>query len=196
MRGDEQVALAFFGDGAINEGSFHESANLAGLWKLPVIFFCENNLYGEGTPQSQQAPIADLAIRAEGYGFPGQIIDGNDILAVYEATVQARNRALAGEGPTLIEAKTYRFRGHYEGDPQVYRLPGELEAWKERDPIPAFREQLLAANILKESQLVEIEASVQSELDEAVSFAADSPFPAVEEALNGVYADTHEGLVF
>jgi len=196
MRGDKQVALAFFGDGAINEGSFHESANLAGLWKLPVIFFCENNLYGEGTPQSKQAPIADLALRAEGYGFPGQIIDGNDVVAVYEATVEARSRALAGEGPTLIEAKTYRFRGHYEGDPQVYRLPGEMEAWKKRDPIPAFRKQLLAANIFDESQIVELEASVHSELDEAVTFAVDSPMPAVEDALKGVYADTHEGLVF
>jgi pyruvate dehydrogenase E1 component alpha subunit len=196
MRGDKQVALAFFGDGAINEGSFHESANLAGLWKLPVIFFCENNLYGEGTPQSKQTPIADLALRAEGYGFPGHIIDGNDVVAVYEATTEARSRALAGEGPTLIEAKTYRLRGHYEGDPQVYRLPGELEAWKERDPVPTFREQLLVANILDESQLVEIEDSVQSELDEAVTFAVESPIPAVEDALKGVYADTHEGLVF
>ncbi len=196
MRGDRQVALAFFGDGAINEGSFHESANLAGLWKLPVIFFCENNLYGEGTPQSQQAPIADLALRAEGYGFPGHIVDGNDVIAVYEATVKARDQALAGEGPTLIEAKTYRFRGHYEGDPQVYRLPGEMAAWKERDPIPAFRQRLITATIFDESQIVDMEASVQAELDEAVNFAADSPFPAVEEALKGVYADTHEGLVF
>jgi TPP-dependent pyruvate/acetoin dehydrogenase alpha subunit len=196
MRGDDQVALAFFGDGAINEGSFHESANLAGLWKLPVIFFCENNLYGEGTPQSQQAPIADLALRAEGYGFPGHIVDGNDVVAVYKATVKARVRALAGEGPTLIEAKTYRFRGHYEGDPQVYRLPGELAAWKKRDPIPAFRQQLILANIFDESQIVAMEVSVQAELDEAVNFATDSPFPAVEEALKGVYANTHEGLVF
>ena len=103
-----------------------------------MIFFCENNLYGEGTPQDKQAPIADLALRAEGYDFPGVIVDGNDVLAVYDATQEARKRALAGEGPTMIEAKTYRFRGHYEGDPQVYRRPGELEAWKARDPVPLF----------------------------------------------------------
>ncbi len=196
MRGDAQIALAFFGDGAINEGSFHEAANLAGLWKLPVIFFCENNLYGEGTPQDKQTPIADLALRAEGYAFPGVIVDGNDVLAVYDATQEARERALAGEGPTMIEAKTYRFRGHYEGDPQVYRRPGELEAWKARDPVSTFRARLLAASIFAADGLAEIEASVQSQLDEAVAYAAASPFPAVEEALAGVYADTHEGLVF
>ncbi|HIP71610.1 MAG TPA: thiamine pyrophosphate-dependent dehydrogenase E1 component subunit alpha, partial [Anaerolineae bacterium] len=134
MRKEKRVALTFFGDGAINEGTFHEAANLAGLWRLPLIFFCENNSYGEGTPQHKQAPITDLAIRAESYGFPGVIVDGNDVTAVYEATQTARRRALAGEGPTLIEAKTYRFRCHYEGDPQVYRKPGELEAWQARDP--------------------------------------------------------------
>ena len=176
MRGDAKIALAFFGDGAINEGSFHEAANLAGLWKLPVIFFCENNLYGEGTPQDMQTPIADLARRADGYGFPGVIVDGNDVLAVYDATQEARNRALAGGGPALIEAKTYRFRGHYEGDPQVYRRPGELEAWQARDPVPAFRARLIAAGVFEEDGLVEIETSVQSQLDEAVAFAAASPF--------------------
>jgi pyruvate dehydrogenase E1 component alpha subunit len=196
MRGDAQIALAFFGDGAINEGSFHEAANLAGLWKLPVIFFCENNLYGEGTPQDKQAPIADLALRAQGYDFPGIIVDGNDVLAVYDATQEARKRALAGDGPTMIEAKTYRFRGHYEGDPQVYRRPGELEAWKARDPVPTFRVRLLAAKVIEENGLTEIEGSVQSQLDEAVAFAAASPVPLVDEALAGVYADTHEGLVF
>ncbi len=196
MRKEARVALAFFGDGAINEGTFHESANLAGLWRLPVIFFCENNLYGEGTPQHKQAPITDLARRADGYGFPGVIVDGNDAIAVYEATQEARRRALAGNGPTLIEAKTYRFRGHYEGDPQVYREPGELEAWQARDPVPAFRARLLASGLYDEAQLAEIEASVQAQLDEAVAFAAAAPAPAVEEALQGIYADTHEGLVF
>jgi TPP-dependent pyruvate/acetoin dehydrogenase alpha subunit len=196
MRGDPQVALAFFGDGAINEGSFHEAANLAGLWNLPVIFFCENNLYGEGTPQDKQSPITDLALRAEGYGFPGIIVDGNDVMAVYEVTKEARSRAMAGRGPTMIEAKTYRFRGHYEGDPQVYRRSGELEEWMARDPVPGFRAQLLAENICDEVGLVEIEASVQAQLDEAVAFAATSPIPAVEEAMEGVYAETHGGLVF
>ncbi len=196
MRQEARVALTFFGDGAINEGTFHEAANLAGLWRLPLIFFCENNLYGEGTPQHKQAPIADLARRADSYGFPGVIVDGNDVTAVYEATQTARSRALAGEGPTLIEAKTYRFRGHYEGDPQIYREPGELEAWQARDPVPTFRAELLASGLFDEAQLADIEASVQAQLDEAVAFAAAAPIPAAEEALQGIYAETHEGLVF
>ncbi len=196
MRKEARVSLTFFGDGAINEGTFHESANLAGLWKLPVIFFCENNLYGEGTPQHKQAPIRDLAKRAEGYGFPGVIVDGNDVIAVYEAVAAARQRALAGEGPTLIEGKTYRYRGHYEGDPMIYRLPGEMEAWQKRDPIPAFRKRLIESEIIAEGELEEIMGSVQVQLDEAVAFAASAPLPIVEEALQGVYANTHNGLVF
>jgi TPP-dependent pyruvate/acetoin dehydrogenase alpha subunit len=196
MRKEARVALTFFGDGAINEGSFHESANLAGLWQLPVIFFCENNLYGEGTPQHKQAPIRDLARRADGYGFPGVIVDGNDVIAVYDATKAARERALAGEGPTLIEAKTYRYRGHYEGDPMVYRSKGELEEWRKRDPIPAFRLRLIRSGILSEGEVEELMGSVQEQLDEAVEYAASAPVPVVEDALQGVYADTHHGLVF
>ena len=196
MRKEERVSLTFFGDGAINEGTFHESANLAGLWKLPVIFFCENNLYGEGTPQHKQAPIQDLAKRADSYGFPGVIVDGNDVIAVYDTVKDARERALAGEGPTLIEAKTYRYRGHYEGDPMVYRLPGELEEWQKRDPIPAFRLRLIESAIISEGEIEELMGSVQTQLDEAVKFAADAPIPVADEALQGVYADTHDGLVF
>lgn len=196
MRGESRVALAFFGDGAVNQGAFHEAANLAGLWDLPVIFFCENNLYGEGTPQDKQAPITDLAERAASYGFPGVIVDGNDVLDVYEATREAVERARAGEGPTFIEAKTYRFRGHYEGDPMVYRKPGELEAWRKRDPIPTFRKRLLEAGVFSEERLEAVEADVQAELDEAVAFAEQAPEPEEAEALAGVYADTHEGKVF
>jgi pyruvate dehydrogenase E1 component alpha subunit len=196
MRRERRVALAFFGDGAVNEGAFHEAANLAGLWSLPVIFFCENNLYGEGTPQSKQAPVTDLAVRAEGYGFPGVIVDGQDVLAVYRAVKEAADRARAGEGPTFVEAKTYRYRGHYEGDPQVYRLPGELESWQARDPISAFRQALLDGGVLDEAALDQIETVVQAQLDEAVAFAKAAPMPQPEEALQGVYADTHDDLVF
>jgi TPP-dependent pyruvate/acetoin dehydrogenase alpha subunit len=194
--GPMKVALAFFGDGAVNEGAFHEAANMAGLWKLPAIFMCENNLYGEGTPQSKQAPVVDLAIRAEGYGFPGVIVDGQDVLAVYQAVKAAADRARAGEGPTFVEAKTYRYRGHYEGDPQVYRLPGEMEKWRARDPIPAFRQRLLDAAVLDEAALRKIEDGVQAQLDEAVAFAKAAPMPQPEAALDGVYADTHGDLVF
>jgi TPP-dependent pyruvate/acetoin dehydrogenase alpha subunit len=196
LRKEERISLTFFGDGAINQGTFHESANMAGLWNLPVIFFCENNLYGEGTPQHKQAPIKDLAIRAEGYGFPGVIVDGNDVIAVYESVVEARKRALKGEGPTLIEAKTYRYRGHYEGDPMVYRSPEELEEWKKRDAIDTYREKLIDQDLASEEDLTVIEKEVQSLLDEAVAFASETPQPKVEEALQGVYDDTHNELVF
>ena len=196
MRGEGRVALAFFGDGAVNEGAFHEAANLAGLWQLPLIFFCENNLYGEGTPQNKQAPVADLSLRAEGYNFPGVIVDGNDVLAVYAATRLAVERARAGQGPTFIEGKTYRFRGHYEGDPMVYRSKAELESWRQRDPIAAFRQRLIEAAVAGEAELQAIETQVQVTLDEAVEFAASSPRPELESALDGVYYQTHAGKVF
>ena len=196
QRGEPRVALSFFGDGATNEGAFHEALNLAGLWHLPVIFLCENNLYGEGTPQHKQAPVADLAVRAGSYAMPGITVDGNDVLAVYEATQEAVQRARAGGGPTLIEGKTYRQRGHYEGDPMVYRTKAEMDAWQERDPIVAFRARLLSAANMPEAELVAVEGAVQQILDDAVAFAAGSPRPALETALAGVYGDTHDGRVF
>jgi pyruvate dehydrogenase E1 component alpha subunit len=196
MRVEPRVALAFFGDGAVNEGAFHEAANLAGLWKLPIIFFCENNLYGEGTPQSKQAPVADLSLRAAGYAFPGVIVDGNDVLAVYAATQSAVERARAGEGPTFIEGKTYRYRGHYEGDPMVYRSKEEIETWRKRDPIAGLGQQLIDNRVATAAELDDIRTQLQAVLDEAVQYAANSPQPAVESALEGVYFDTHGGGVF
>ena len=196
MQGENRIALAFFGDGAVNEGAFHEAANLAGLWKLPVIFFCENNLYGEGTPQHKQAPIADLSLRAAGYGFPGIVVDGNDVMAVYEVTREAVERARQGLGPTFIEGKTYRYRGHYEGDPMVYRSKEEMELWKQRDPIELWRQQLLSEHGISNDVLVEIEMEVQQQLNDAVAFANESPQPPPESALIGVYGDDHEGRVF
>lgn len=196
MRGESRVAVAFFGDGAVNEGAFHEAANLAGLWRLPVIFCCENNLYGEGTPQHLQAPVADLAIRAEGYGFPGVVVDGNDVMTVYEATQAAAQRARAGEGPTFIEGKTYRQRGHFEGDPMVYRSQEEMAEWRARDPIPAFRRRLIEAGLFDDGTLEEIEGRVIEQLDAAVAFATAGAMPNPETALDGVYGDTHNGLVF
>jgi pyruvate dehydrogenase E1 component alpha subunit len=196
MRGESRVALSFFGDGAVNEGAFHEAANLAGLWKLPILFFCENNLYGEGTPQDKQAPVKDLSRRAEGYNFPGVIVDGNDVIAVYEATQTAVSRARAGEGPTFIEGKTYRYRGHYEGDPMVYRSQEELQMWRQRDPIAIFKQRLLSEGVVNEEALTAVNQKVQTLLDEAVEFAANSPEPAPESAMAGVYGDTHNGRVF
>lgn len=196
MRGEDRVALAFFGDGAVNEGAFHEAANLAGLWKLPVIFFCENNLYGEGTPQHKQAPVADLSVRAEGYGFPGVIVDGTDVLAVYEMTHEAVKRARRGEGPTFVEGKTYRYRGHYEGDPMLYRSKEELEAWKRRDPIAGWRKRLESEYQIDPAMMNAVDSEVQEQLDAAVAFAAASPPPPLESAMSGVYGDTHAGRVF
>jgi acetoin:2,6-dichlorophenolindophenol oxidoreductase subunit alpha len=196
MRSEARVALAFFGDGASNEGSFHEAANQAGVWKLPVIFFCENNLYGEGTAIARCTPITELALRAQSYGFPGVIVDGNDVLAVYDTVVEARKRAVSGQGPTFIEAKTYRLRGHYEGDPQVYRTQEEIEAWRKRDPIPAFRKKMMQAGVFDDGELEEMLGRVLMQLDEAVSFGAAAEKPEVGDALAGVYADTHDGLVF
>ncbi|KAA3661020.1 MAG: thiamine pyrophosphate-dependent dehydrogenase E1 component subunit alpha [Chloroflexi bacterium] len=196
MRGESRVAMSFFGDGAVNEGAFHEAANLAGLWKLPIIFFCENNLYGEGTPQDKQAPVKDLSRRAEGYNFPGVIVDGNDVVAVFEATQTAVSRARAGEGPTFIEGKTYRYRGHYEGDPMIYRSPDELKAWREKDPIASFRNRLLGEDVVGEGKITAVNQEIQTLLDEAVEFAANSPEPAPETAMAGVYGDTHGGRVF
>ena len=196
MRKEKRVAVAFFGDGATNEGSFHEAANQAGVWKLPVIFFCENNLYGEGTAMHRCTPIEDLAIRAQGYGFPGVIVDGNDVLAVYEAVKVAIDRANNSEGPTFIEAKTYRHRGHYEGDPQVYRTQEEIQSWQKKDPIIGFRNKLIETGLFDDGDLEEIQGSVITQLDEAVAFAVHADKPATEDALAGVYADTHNGLVF
>lgn len=190
-----RIALSFFGDGATNEGAFHEALNLAGLWKLPVIFFCENNQYGEGTPQHKQAPISRLSKRAESYAMPGVTVDGNDVLAVYEAARRAVERARCGEGPTFIEGITYRYRGHYEGDPEVYRSREEVQDWQTRDPIPRFRKVLIEHNIQKE-KIEEIEGEVLILLDEAVSFTHAAAMAQVEDTTYGVYGDTHNGAVF
>ena len=131
---DGRVTVCFFGDGASNQGGFHESLNLASLWKLPVVYVCENNLYAETTPQADHQPIRDIADRAKSYNMPGVIVDGNDVFAVYEKANKAVERARAGRGPTLIECKTYRYRGHWEGDPEVYRTKEEVKEWKKRSP--------------------------------------------------------------
>jgi pyruvate dehydrogenase E1 component alpha subunit len=196
MRQEPRVALAFFGDGATNEGAFHEAANMAGVWNLPVILFCENNMYGEGTAIERCTPLTDLVVRAACYGIPGVSVDGNDVLAVYEAVRAAAEQARSCGCATFIEAKTYRLRGHYEGDPQVYRHPQEIESWKQRDPIAAFRARLLEAGMFDDGALEEIQGQVFACLDEAVAFAAAAPRPSPEDALAGVYADTHDGLVF
>jgi len=188
LRKTEQVVACFFGEGASNQGTFHESINMASTWKLPVIFVCENNLYAMGTRQSRVMAIENIADRAAAYGIPGAVVDGNDVLAVYETAQKAVERARKGEGPTLIECKTYRHKGHSRVDPAKYRPKEEVEEWLAKDPIKRFKEKLLQTNTLTESEIQRIEKEVSNEIEEAVRFAMESPYPAPEEALEDVYA--------
>ncbi len=175
-RGTEQVSVAFFGDGAANQGTFHESLNLAALWKLPVVFVCENNLYANVTPYALAFPMPDIARRAHGYGVPGAIVDGQDVLAVREATGEAVARARAGGGPTLIEARTYRYEGHC-GVSAGHQNPEECAAWRKRDPIELFEAKLLDAGVLTSDGCSRLREQVLREIDEAEEFAKNSPFP-------------------
>jgi len=183
----DQVVVACFGDGASNIGAFHEALNLASLWKLPVVFLCQNNLYGEHTKYAKANSAARIADRAIGYSMPGVRVNGNDPLEMYAAARTAVERARAGEGPTLIEAMTFRFHGHVFGDMDGYMDKGEKEAAMAADPYPAFRARLIADGIAAEAQLADIEAGVEAALDEAVEFAMASPFPGIEELTTDVY---------
>jgi len=188
MRGTDQVTLCFFGDGASNLGRFHEGINLGAVWKLPVIYICENNLWAVSVPTSCSLAISNIADRAIGYGIPGIVVDGMDVMAVYEAAGEAVARARRGEGPTLIEAKTYRFRGHFEGDSGTYRPKEEIEEWLKRDPLKSFKEKLLEMKLLTEKKADEIDQEMLAEIDQAVKFAQESPFPEPEETLENVFA--------
>lgn len=188
MRGTEQVTICFFGDGASNIGRFHEGINLGAVWKLPVIYICENNLWAVSVSASCSSAIPNIADRAIGYGIPGIVVDGMDVMAVYEAAGEAVARARRGEGPTFIEAKTYRFRGHFEGDSGTYRPKEEIEEWLKRDPLKSFKEKLLEMKLLTEKKAEEIDQEMLAEIDQAVKFAQESPFPEPEETLENVYA--------
>jgi pyruvate dehydrogenase E1 component alpha subunit len=187
IKGSDQVALSFFGDGGANQGCFHESANLAAAWRLPVVYICENNLYAMTTPGRQHLSQPDIALRASGYGFPGVIVDGQDILAVYEATAEAVDRARSGEGPTLLECKTYRYKGHYVGDPIVYRTDDEVAEWQKRDPILIFQQLLEDNGLLDSGQADAIRVEVAAEIDDAVQYAIDSPEPPIQALWEDVY---------
>jgi pyruvate dehydrogenase E1 component alpha subunit len=188
LRKTDQVVACFFGEGASNQGTFHEGINMAAIWKLPVIFICENNLYAMGTRQSMVMAIENVADRAVAYGIPGVVVNGNDVLAVYEAAQKAVERARKGEGPTLIECKTYRHKGHSRVDPARYRPKEEVEEWLHRDPIKLFKERLLQTNTLTEAESQQIEKETVAEIEEAVKFAIESPYPTPKEALEDVYA--------
>jgi acetoin:2,6-dichlorophenolindophenol oxidoreductase subunit alpha len=183
------VTVCFFGDGASNEGSFHESLNLASIWNLPVIFFCENNLYGMSGPIKEMINIENIADRACAYGIPGVIVDGMDVLAVMDVTKKAIERAKRGEGPTLIEAKTYRWRGHSRSDARKYRTREEENYWiQNKDCIKLFKDKLLAEGIVSEAEIQEIEERVKKEIQEAVEFAENSPEPSLDTLEQDVYA--------
>lgn len=187
LQKNNRVVLCFFGDGAANTGAFHEAVNLAAVFRLPVVFLCENNLYAMSFPVKKAFAIPDIAERAKGYGIPGVTVDGMDVLSVYEATKEAVERARKGEGPTLIEARTYRFRGHSKSDKGVYRTKEEVRMWMERCPIKRFQEHLLGEGVPEET-LKDLEKKAEELIEEAVRFAEESPELTIEEARRLVYA--------
>jgi pyruvate dehydrogenase E1 component alpha subunit len=181
LSGREQVSVTFFGDGAANIGAFHEAMNLAQVWKLPVIFVCENNLYGEFSHISHTTPYEDLVIRAAGYAMATALCDGNDVEAVYAAAYPAIARARGGGGPTFIECKTYRHRGHSRTDPAKYRDPAEVEAWLKRDPLILYRAELIAAGLTTEAEADRIVAETRASCSAAAAKAAAAPWPSAEQ---------------
>jgi TPP-dependent pyruvate/acetoin dehydrogenase alpha subunit len=184
----DSVVVAFFGDGATSIGGFHEALNFAGVQRLPIVYVCSNNLWAESVPIRLQTALKDLSERAKAYGFPGVSLDGNDILAVYDAASQAIVRARSGEGPTLLECKTYRWYGHSEIDDGKYRIKDEVEAWKKQDPILKFEKYLTEKKILTEELKKQVAAEITAEIDEAVTFADESPFAESETAALHVWS--------
>ncbi len=187
LRKTSRVVACFFGDGASNNGTFHESLNMAAIWKLPVVFVCENNMYAMGTRITNVTAIENIADRAAGYGMPGMVVDGNDVVTVYKAAKEAVERARNGEGPTLLECKTYRHKGHSRFDPAKYRPPKEVEEWMRRDPIPRFRKKLIKEGVITEEEADGIDQKVILAVEEAAKFATESPYPEPEEALEDVF---------
>ena len=190
IKGTGQVAVAFFGDGGANQGVLHESMNLASVWKLPVIFLCENNLYAESTPVEYALSIENVADRGAAYNMPGLVVDGMDLFAVYEAAGQAVERARSGQGPSLLECKTYRYYGHTVFDnPRTYRTEEEEAHWRSRDPLILFRTRVLEEGTLKQEELDDIDRTMEQLIRDAIKFADESPLPPAEEVYTDVYVD-------
>lgn len=187
MRGTDQVAVTFFGDGAANQGIFHESLNIAAIWDLPVIFIVENNQYAMTVAAKDVTSVEDIATRAKSYSIPGEVVDGNDVEAMDKVFSKALKRAKDGKGPTLIEAKTYRWEGHWTGDPQVYRNKKEINDWKEKDPIVRWERRLIDEKVLTQEQIDSKHAEVDQVIDNAVAFAMESPEPDPATVLDNVY---------
>ena len=187
MKGTDNVTIAFFGDGASNQGTFHESLNLASVWKLPIVFICENNQFAISVPTWQSTSVKDISVRSTGYDMPGYTVDGNDALAVYDAVEKAIARARKGDGPSLVECKTYRWKGHWTGDPEVYRTKDEVAAWMEKCPIKRLRAYLLENKFASEKELDAIEKKAQKLVDEAKEFAINSPEPDLATVMDDVF---------
>jgi len=184
----ENVVLCYFGDGAINQGVFHESMNMAAVWKLPVLFICENNLYGMSGAVNRVTTTNDLYTRSSAYGVPGEAVDGMDVLAVKEIVMKYAEKARKGEGPSLIECKTYRYYGHSRSDPRAYRTKDEEKEWQAKDPILKFRSKVILAGIISEAVCDDIRAEVKQEMEDAVRFAMNSPWPKPEEVTEDLFA--------
>ena len=189
-KGEDRLALCFMGDGALNEGEFHESMNLAAVWQLPIIFFCENNLYGMGAPSADTLAVHQQMYKlAEAYGMRNHRVDGNDVVAVHELMLQATKDVRTEGGPAFIEAQTYRIQGHSVADPANYRPEEEVEYWRSKDPIPAFRARLMVGGLASEEEFDEIDADVDREILAAAEFAETSPFPEPDARYQGVYEE-------
>lgn len=195
IQGTDEVTLCFFGDGASNQGTFHESINMAAAWKLPVVFLCENNHYGVSTEIHRVTNTDSIAVRAKAYDIPGVTVDGSDVLAVYEAVKKAVEHARSGKGPYLVENVVYRWQGHYCGDPAAYRPKEYLEEAHEHDPIANFRKKLLADGTATEAELDAVEQAMADEIEAAYEFADSSPYPDISEAFTDVYCEDNEECV-
>jgi acetoin:2,6-dichlorophenolindophenol oxidoreductase subunit alpha len=188
LKKTDRVCLCFFGDGASNQGCFHESANLAAIWNLPVVFICENNMYGMSFSVKKSVKAESIAARGAAYGMPGHVVDGNDVFAVADAVEEAVARARAGRGPTLIECRTYRWKGHSKSDGNVYRTRDEIESWKRQCPIQRLRERMISERIVTSSEANAIETRAKAEIESAVEFARSSPEPSLDELTTDVFA--------
>lgn len=184
---NKKIVASFFGDGAADQGSFHESLNLASIWQLPILYVCENNQYAETNPCATHLNIENIAERSKAYGIPGIVVNGMDVLAVYDALNKVVHDVRDGKGPVLVEAKTYRYRGHWEGDPEVYRTRGEIEEWKKKDPIMNLQNKMLREGSITNSDIEAINQEISSDIDDAIEYARKSPYPLKEEAMDYIY---------
>jgi pyruvate dehydrogenase E1 component alpha subunit len=189
MQQSDRITVCFFGDGASNTGAFYEGVNLAAVWNLPVVFVCENNQYAESTPRATHQKVTHVADRAAAFNIPGIVMDGMDVFDVYQKAGQAIDQARAGKGPLLLEAVTYRFFGHFVGDPQNYRTKEEVEEWKKRDPIQLFRTRVIAEKLLPESEMNAIDVEIKKAVEDAVEYGRTSPEPELETALTDIFTE-------